>query len=85
MYLYGYINSLAERLAYSCAHMRGASAYFCAAGGSGCPGACVLAGSMYAQGRALRVQMLAVIFMPPESSSEPARTTSVSSAVERWL
>ena len=39
------------------------------------PGWHSVAGSMWAQGRALAVQMFPAIFMPLESSSVPARTT----------
>ena len=57
--------------------------YFCAAGASGCPGNCLLAGSMWSQARALRVQMWVVIFMSSPPSRVPARTTRMSGVVAR--
>src|SRR5712692_1576863 len=59
--------------------------YFVAAGASGWPGCCLLAGSMWSQERALFVQMLSVIFRPAESSSEPARRVIISGVVARSL
>jgi len=37
------------------------------------------------QGRALFVQMWAVIFMSPALSSVPARTTTIAGLLSRWL
>jgi len=58
--------------------------YF-AAGASGCPGNCLLDGSIHAHARLLFVQMVAAIFMSGALSSVPARTTTVSGVVARWL
>ena len=49
------------------------------------PGWHSVAGSMWAQGRALAVQMLPAIFMPLESSSEPARITTNPGFGLGWL